>query len=326
MRRFLGFSALLTLALAVVSGCARTVSDIDKLQPGAPVTVSMKDGSTVTGRVVQVKPDAVVVDPAEGGEWKTVARDQIASVAPQAAAAAPAPAAAPTPEAAAPPPAPATEAAPAPAPAAPAPRSTAPRPAAPATAKTMPSTPTPAAPAPAPTFREVTIPEGTLLHLRLDTPLASDTSHVEDAVRASVAKPVLIDEVEAIPEGSVLSGVVTNAKPAGKVKGRAELGFRFNTLSAHNDRYTVQTQGVATQAESTTKKDAIKIGAPAAGGAIIGGILGGKKGAAIGGAIGGGAGTAVVITTTGEEVRMARGKELTVKLLSPLTVRVPTNR
>jgi len=325
MRRILGFSALLVLVLTV-AGCARTASDIDTLQPGAAVTVSMKDGSAVTGRVVQVKPDAVIVDPAEGGEWKTVARDQIASVTTQAAAAAPA-VAAQAPEATAPPPAAATE--PPPTPAAAAPRSTAPRTAAPATGKAMPSTATPAAPAPTPaqpTFREVTIPEGTLLHLRLDTPLASDTSHVEDAVRASVTKPVLIDELDAVPEGSVLNGVVTTAKPAGKVKGRAELGFRFNTLSAHNDRYTVQTQGVDRQAESTTKKDAIKIGAPAAGGAIIGGILGGKKGAAIGGAVGGGAGTAVVMTTAGEEVRMKSGTALTVKLLSPLTVRVPVTR
>ena len=66
----------------------------------------------------------------------------------------------------------------------------------------------------------------------------------------------------------------------------------------------------------------MKIGAPAAGGAIIGAIAGGKKGAAIGTAVGGGAGTAVVLSTRGEEVHLPKGSALSVKLTEPLTVRV----
>ena len=70
------------------------------------------------------------------------------------------------------------------------------------------------------------------------------------------------------------------------------------------------------------KKDAITIGAPAAGGAVIGGIIGGKKGAAIGTAVGGGGGTAAVLTTRGKEVHMGRGSVVTVRLTEPLTVKV----
>jgi hypothetical protein len=66
----------------------------------------------------------------------------------------------------------------------------------------------------------------------------------------------------------------------------------------------------------------MKIGAPAAGGAIIGGIVGGKKGALIGTAAGGGAGTAVVLSTRGKEVRLSRGAVLKLRLSEPLTVRV----
>jgi hypothetical protein len=178
-----------------------------------------------------------------------------------------------------------------------------------------------------PTLREVTIPAGTLLHLRLDTLVASDTSRAEDPVQASVARPVLVDGVEAVPAGSAVKGVVTQARRSGKVKGRAEVALRFDALAVSGGPdQPVQTRTVAVQAPSTRRNDALKIGAPAAGGAILGAILGGKKGAVIGGAVGGGAGTAVVLSTRGKEVRLAPGTALTVKLLEPVTVRVARDR
>ena len=77
------------------------------------------------------------------------------------------------------------------------------------------------------------------------------------------------------------------------------------------------------RASKTTKqKDATKIGVGAGAGAVIGGILGGGSGAAKGAAIGGGAGTAVVLSTRGDEVRIPAGTPVTIKLTAPLTVRV----
>jgi hypothetical protein len=58
-------------------------------------------------------------------------------------------------------------------------------------------------------------------------------------------------------------------------------------------------------------------------GAVVGGLLGGKKGAIVGGAVAGGAGTAVVLSTRGKDVRLPRGSRLSIRLLEPLTVRVP---
>ncbi len=46
-------------------------------------------------------------------------------------------------------------------------------------------------------------------------------------------------------------------------------------------------------------------------------------GAAKGAAIGGGAGTAVVLSTRGNDVRMGAGTPLSVKVTAPLTIRVP---
>jgi hypothetical protein len=65
------------------------------------------------------------------------------------------------------------------------------------------------------------------------------------------------------------------------------------------------------------------IGGGAVGGAIIGGIMGGGSGAAKGATIGGAAGTGVVLSTRGKEVRLGPGARVSVRLAAPLTVRVP---
>ncbi|MGH8188104.1 MAG: hypothetical protein ACREUC_16210, partial [Steroidobacteraceae bacterium] len=44
-----------------------------------------------------------------------------------------------------------------------------------------------------PTYREVTLPAGTTLPLELKTAVASDTSQIEDSVRASLRRAITID-------------------------------------------------------------------------------------------------------------------------------------
>jgi hypothetical protein len=177
---------------------------------------------------------------------------------------------------------------------------------------------------PEPVGREITIPAGTSLSVILDTPVGSDTSRVEERVSAHLARPVVVHGETALAEGSRIGGVVTDAKRSGKVKGRAHVAVRFDSLSPSggDERYTIQTSAIGRTAPGTKKKDALEIGAPAAGGAVIGALLGGKKGAAIGGAVGGGAGTAVVLSTRGKEVHLAKGSAVTLRLTQPVTIRV----
>ena len=55
----------------------------------------------------------------------------------------------------------------------------------------------------------MTIPTGTTITVRLETGAASDTSKVEDRVRGTLTKPVVVDGVTAIPDGSTVTGTVT---------------------------------------------------------------------------------------------------------------------
>lgn len=172
-----------------------------------------------------------------------------------------------------------------------------------------------------PAARTVTVPDNTVLDVRLATPLASHTSRVEQAVRATVASPVVVRGNTVIPAGSTLTGHVTNVRPSGKVKGRAELAFRFTRLTAGGVTYDIDSRPLTYVAASTKKNDAAKIGTGAGVGAVIGAITGGKKGAAVGGAIGAGAGTGVVLATEGKEISLAQGRRLKVPLTHPLTIR-----
>ena len=154
--------------------------------------------------------------------------------------------------------------------------------------------------------------------------MASDTSNIEDPVRATLRRAIVIGGVQALPAGTAVLGHVTAAERSARVKGRARIAFRFTRLDPPGDaeRVTIQTGVISRVAAATKKQDAAKIGGGAVGGAIIGGILGGGDGAAKGAAIGGAAGTGVVLSTRGKEVRLGPGADVAVTLQAPVTVRV----
>ena len=300
--------------LAILLGIALTLGGCGKTESypvGTDVTVEKKDGANVAGKLVEVKPEQIVLEARDGAKTE-VPKSQIASLKPLTAIPEPPRAADAKPSAAAESPASGKEGPAPPPPVAPEP----------------PRAPQPndtATPAPKKLeFRELTVPSGTTLSVTLGTPVASDTSKVEDPVRATLKAPVSVEGVQAIPAGTAVLGNVTSAVRSAKVKGLASIGVRFHTLDLPGDggRHEISTATITREAKPTKKKDAAKVGIGAGAGAVIGGIVGGGGGAAKGAAIGGGAGTAAVLATRGDEVRLEAGTPLSVKLTAPLTVRV----
>jgi hypothetical protein len=177
-----------------------------------------------------------------------------------------------------------------------------------------------------PEYREFTLAAGTTLPLELRSAVASDESQVEDSVRATLRKALVVNGRQVLPAGTEISGTVTEAERAGRVKGRARVAFQFSSLRYDGERYRIETTPVEQLGEATKGEDAKKIGIGAGVGAAIGALAGGKSGAAKGAAIGGGAGTGVVLATRGKEVRLEPGTEIETRLTAPLSVRVPTSR
>jgi hypothetical protein len=277
-------SALLSvgaLALTLSTACTRAEA-IDEIPAGTEVTVRTADGTLVQGKIAKVEPTIVTLNERPNTTTE-IARTSIAEV---------------------------KRVTPA--------DRTADRPV--AAEKSEPAPPVERRRSEA-IVRTFTVPDNTTMDVTLNTALASDTSRVEQRVNATVASPVIVDGDTVIPSGSALSGHVTQVDESDKIKGRAELAFRFTTLTVGDVTYDIDTKPLSYVAEGTKKDDAVKIGVGAAAGAVIGAIAGGKKGAAIGTAVGAGAGTGVVLATDGKEIRLAEGRKLKVSLTNPLTIR-----
>jgi len=115
-------------------------------------------------------------------------------------------------------------------------------------------------------------------------------------------------------------GKLTNVDRSGRVEGRAQMSLALNEIRIGDTPYTILTNIISSEAESTKKKDATKVGIGAGLGAIIGAIAGGGKGAAIGAGVGAGAGGATVLATRGSEVKFPVEHRLSFVLQRDITV------
>jgi hypothetical protein len=159
------------------------------------------------------------------------------------------------------------------------------------------------------------IPVGTEFDVRLQSRLNSGTARVEDRFDATTIVPYERNGRLLVPAGSVMRGVVNSVTPATRgVNRKGELTLVFDRFSIDGRTYSVRaTVMQALQGEADTGRVAAGAGV----GAIIGGILGGVRGALTGILIGGGG---TVAATEGNEVDLAPGTVLRVRLDAPLDV------
>ena len=76
------------------------------------------------------------------------------------------------------------------------------------------------------------LPPGSVVHARLVTPLTSATSQKGETVEAVISEPLLNDNHELIlPQGSLLSGTVSQVQPARRLKKNGQLRIRFQELT-----------------------------------------------------------------------------------------------
>ncbi len=172
-------------------------------------------------------------------------------------------------------------------------------------------------------FDELTVKADSVVGIRLDSTVSTETARVEDKVTARVARDVTVNGRTAISAGARLEGVVTLADRGGRFKGQSRLGVRFLTLILpDNTRVPIQTETIFREGESPTSEAASKVGASAVVGTILGAIIGGHKGAAIGATAGAAGGTAAVMTDSPNDVAIEAGTSLTVRLTAPVVLSI----
>ena len=178
-------------------------------------------------------------------------------------------------------------------------------------------------PPPAREFVELEVPASAVVGLRIETPVSTETAHIEDRVDARVMRDVVVGGRAAIPAGTRALGAVTIVERGGKVKERARLGVRFHTLVlADGTQVPIRTDAIIREGESPAGDSARKIGGAAVGGAILGALMGGKKGAIVGSATGAAGGTAVVMAGDRQAATLPAGAVVTLRLSAPVAVEV----
>src|SRR5262249_49527446 len=121
---------------------------------------------------------------------------------------------------------------------------------------------------PKPRFEELLIPADSVIGLRLEETISSDTARVEDRVEARGSRDLRVNGEIAVPAGTRARGNVTLVETGGKFKDRARLGVRFHTLVlADGSTIPIQTETIYREGQEVANKSAAKIGGAAAAGA-----------------------------------------------------------
>lgn len=177
---------------------------------------------------------------------------------------------------------------------------------------------------PAPTAvepREYTLPEGTVIEIRLAHSLSTERNRTGDSFQAILERDLEADGEILFRRGAVVEGRITEAIEPGRVKGRAVLSLALSRIPVDDERaYALETNVVTLEAESTAGSDAKKVGTATAVGTALGAILGGRRGAAVGAAAGAGAGAGEVLLTRGRHVELSRERLFSFRLERDLVV------
>ena len=166
----------------------------------------------------------------------------------------------------------------------------------------------------------VTVPDQTAIHVRLNHTVASDRSKPGDHFTATVSQPVVIDSKVVIPQGAQVQGLVVDARQSGRLKGRAQLSLRLETVELDDTTYSIHTTSAYRVGGNHKKRNIALIGGGAGGGTLIGALAAGGKGALIGGPVGAGAGTAAALFTGRKNITLPAETSLIFRLAEPVTI------
>src|SRR6201981_356413 len=208
-----------------------------------------------------------------------------------------------------------------------------------ASAAAAPANAAPSTPKPGST---VEVPIGTSLPLVLHNGISTHSAKVGDPVYFDTLFPIRIACRVVIPAGSYVSGEVTETKRAGRVKGRAELMIKLNTLILTN-AYMVNLNAVPRSAgtgggekvdnegkvvgDSNKAGDVGTVAKTTAAGAGIGGLATrGAQGVGIGAGDGAAAGLMAVLLTRAPDAELPRGTTVDVTLNRPILLDAEKDR
>ncbi len=197
------------------------------------------------------------------------------------------------------------------------------------------------APAARPESSALVVPASTIIPLELMVTINSRTAYAGQPIYCQTVYPITVGNRIVIPVGSYVRGQVTQVVRPGRVKGRAQLGLRFDTLTLPNGttrplRATLSGFGGTgkegfkrdeskIEGQSTKGEDAGKVAETTVTGAEVGSIAGvgsghTVEGLGIGSAAGAVGGLIWVLASRGKEIVLRTGTNLELRLAAPISL------
>ncbi|SRR5579884_103166 len=185
-----------------------------------------------------------------------------------------------------------------------------------------------------------TVAPGTRILLNMINSVSTKQAQIGDRIYLETAFPVLSNGKIVIPQGSWVTGTVTEVKRPGRVKGRGELQVRFDSLTLPNGvsrDFRADLGSIDARDDQTLKREENKISGPGdkkgdvgtvvgstTAGTVIGSGIGAAagnvaRGAGVGAGAGAAAGLLGVLLTRGPDATLSKGSTVEMVLDRPLT-------
>ncbi len=169
-----------------------------------------------------------------------------------------------------------------------------------------------------------TLPAGTKVEIRTDENINSKTASEGQTYAAEIYRDVMDPAGNIVlPQGANAQLRILTVTKGGRISGSSDLLVDLAAVSVGGRQYVVATSDVERRGRSgigTNRRTAEYVGGVSAIGAIIGAIAGQGKGAAIGAGAGAGAGAVAEILTKGGPVNIPAETLLTFQLDQPLRI------
>ena len=171
-----------------------------------------------------------------------------------------------------------------------------------------------------------TLPVGTEIHAALDDSINSRTDTVGRVITAVVMQNLTgSDGKTIIPAGAPVRFTVTRLSPARSKSAKGRLALKLEGIGVGGAVQKVNAEvrpvPFELRGHGVGTSEAVKVGAGAAGGAVLGRVIGGNtKGAVIGGVVGAAGGAVVASQTATRDVVVKARTPVLLKLTQPLVV------
>ena len=179
----------------------------------------------------------------------------------------------------------------------------------------------------------LSLPAGTGVKMKLETPISTRTTKVGDSFAGRVTEPVMIENKVVIPVGASIAGHVAKISEPRRIKGVPTMDLRPDMLTMPNgEKYNISAVLVDTNVSGThvteegkvkgsghTGSDVKEVAIGTGAGLGVGALAGGGTGALVGATVGASVTVAHWLTKR-HSAELPAGSEITMELSRPMAM------